>query len=151
MNNNELATLRAQLFPGQPGEPVPEVDPEDIKAVGRAYQDAAKDNPGLRGLDLRVLERVCKPGADIHAVYYRQASLDLLRLLSSPSQQKLSEVAQQQFSEFQARITALMTDGAFRDAAFRAIAKVPMKWPGVGIVRQDPHFLEEFLKLCNEP
>ena len=126
---------------------MPEVDPDDVKAVWREYQDTAKDNPGVKfGIDLRVLEHVCKPGADVRAVYYRQAALDLLRLLSQ--QKPFSEMAGQ---EFKAKITALMTDGAFRDAAFRAMAKVPMEWMEVGVVRDSPPYdFEEFLRLCEQ-
>jgi hypothetical protein len=41
--------------------------------------------------------------------------------------------------------------GAQDDAVFRAVAKVPAEWMGVGIVRQGPPFdVNEFLRLCGE-
>jgi len=78
MNNSDSPSLR-----GKPGEPVPEVDPEDLKTVWQLYDEMAKSNPGERfSIELSVLEEVCKPGADVQAVWYRQAAIDLLRLLS---------------------------------------------------------------------
>jgi hypothetical protein len=141
----------SRLF-GVPGEAVPEVDPEDMKAVWREYEDAKKDcPPGQRcvGITMRVLEPLCKPGADMRAVCYRQTQLDLLRLLSE--HKLFSEVAevQDQMSEFHSKITALMTDGSFSDGAFRAMAKVPMEWMQVGVVRDGlPYDFAEFLRLC---
>jgi hypothetical protein len=42
-----------------------------------------------------------------------------------------------------------MPNGEFTDAALHAIAKVPMEWMGVGVVRQGPPYdWEKFLQLC---
>ena len=68
--------------------------------------------------------------------------LGLLRLLS---QQKGPD----EFKEFQETIAALMKDGEFADAAFGAIAKVPMEWMEPGVIREGPPYdFNQFLKLC---
>jgi hypothetical protein len=125
-----------RLLGGKPGEPVPEVDHEDAKAVWQQYQDAG---PNV-AITCRVLALFCSPGADVPAVGYRCGQLDLLRLLS---QQQGAP------SELTEKIAPLMKDGAFSDAAFRAIAKVPMEWMEPGVIREGPPYdFDQFLKLC---
>jgi hypothetical protein len=79
------------------------------------------------------MKQVCKPGADIEAVSYR-ASFTWL----------ISRIAPEHLARF-------TREGQPDDAVFRAAAKVPAEWMGVGIVRQGPPFdLDEFLRLCGE-
>lgn len=121
-------------FGGKPGEPVPAVDPEDVKTVWRIGRDAQANHPGQTvavGVDL--MKHGCKPGADIEAVSYRSSLLSLI-----------NQIAPEQLVRF-------TREGQPDDAVFRAVAKVPAEWMGVGIVRQSPPFdLNEFLRLCGE-
>ena len=71
--------------------------------------------------------RVCRPKADISAVWYRAAMLNL------PSAAAL-------FSRW-------VHDGKFDDAALKVAARFPMKKLHVGVVHQGlPFEVEEFVK-----
>jgi hypothetical protein len=137
--DNELEPDRQAAFGGKPGEPVPEVDPDDIKAVRREYQDMQKRHPGdCVAITMRVLGTVCRPGADMQAVCYRQTQLSMIEILAD----KLKVIPAE-------TMAALRTNGDFNDAAFRAMAKVPMQWAEVGVVRAGlPFDFDEFLRLC---
>jgi hypothetical protein len=119
-------------FGGNPGEPVPEVDPENVKIVWSIQSEAEARHPGQAvATGAELLKRACKAGADIEAVSYRASQLFLLRMIA-PEQWAL-----------------LTSSGQPTDAVFTAAAKVPMEWMGVGIVRQGPPFnFDEFLQLC---
>lgn len=121
-------------FGGEPGEPVPAVDPEDVKTVWKIGRDAQANHPGQKvavGVDL--MKHRCKPGADIVAVSYRSSLLWLI-----------NQIAPEQLARF-------TREGQPDDAVFRAVAKVPAEWMGVGIVRHSPPFdLNEFLRLCGQ-
>lgn len=59
-------------FGGKPGEPVPAVDPEDVKTVWQIGREAQGNHAGEHvaiGVDL--MKHACKPGADIEAISYR--------------------------------------------------------------------------------
>jgi hypothetical protein len=122
-------------FGGKPGEPVPIVDPEDVKTVWQIGMGAQPNDAGKRvavGIDL--MKRACKPGADVEAVSYRAGLIWLMTQMAP---------------EERARFTR---DGQPNDAVFRAAANVPAEWMGVGIERQGPPFdVQEFLRLCGEP
>ncbi|MGA8300258.1 MAG: hypothetical protein WB817_12290 [Terriglobales bacterium] len=112
---------------------MPEVDPEDLKVLWLKQQELQARHPGQQmaiGMDL--VQRICKPGADIPAIGYRVSMLWLL-----------SQIAPVQFATF-------MRDGQLIDTAFRAAATVPVKWVGEGITDQSPFDVGEFLRLCSE-
>jgi hypothetical protein len=121
-------------FGGKPGEPVPAVDPEDVKTVWQIGRDVEVNHPGKDvAVGVNVMKQVCKPGADIEAVSYRAGFAWLI-----------SQIAPEHLARF-------TREGQLDDAVFRAAAKVPAEWMGVGIVRQGPPFdLNEFLRLCGE-
>jgi hypothetical protein len=51
---------------------VPKVDPDDLKAAWKIYCDEQDGVNGAQSaISIRILERVCKPGADVEAVAYR--------------------------------------------------------------------------------
>lgn len=119
---------------GKPGEPVPEVDPDDLKSLWELQRSRGAMSPGQEhaiGFDL--IKHSCKPGADVQAVCYRLSFLWIM-----------TRIASEQFAAF-------TRDGQPVDAAFRAAAKVPAESMGVGIVREGPPFNpDEFMRLCNE-
>jgi hypothetical protein len=124
-------------FGGEPGTPVPEVDAEDVKAVRRQYLEIEQDHPGRQvAIGMELLKNVCKPGANIEAVYYRHAQLHVLKIIAEQNViPKLS-------------LDTITTNGDFKDSAFEAISKVPMQWMGDVPMQGLPFDLERFLQLC---
>jgi hypothetical protein len=123
---------QADFFAGAPGEPVPEVDPEDVRAVwklgvGRGMESGHPG--GQRAIGVEVCRAACKPGADISAVCYRGMMLGLI-----------TRHAQDQLAPW-------INQGEMGDAIFRAIAQVPMEWIGVGVTRHGlPFDFEDFMR-----
>ena len=119
-------------FGGQPGEPVPEVDPEDMKTIWNIGREVQARNPGQQvAIGVDVYRSVCKPGADVIAASYRASLLGLMKLFAP------------------ALFAEITIDGVPTDSAFQAAAKVPMEWMGVGIVRQGPPFdVDALMQLC---
>jgi hypothetical protein len=119
-------------FGGKPGEPVPAVDPENLKTVWQIGQDTLAGHQGVAiGADL--MKQLCKPGADIAAVSYRASLIWMVTQIAPEDMQRFTR------------------DGQPDDAVFRAAAMVPAEWMGVGVVRQGPPLdVTEFLRLCSE-
>lgn len=70
-------------FGGKPGEPVPTVDPEDVKTVWQIMKDADARHPGKNvavGIDL--MRRACRPGTNIESVSYRAGFLWMMSYLA---------------------------------------------------------------------
>src|ERR1700690_2756442 len=126
--------VKPPVFGGMQGEPVPQVDPEDLKILWRAQQELQARHPGGQvAVGSELLQQICKPGADIQALGYRASLMWLL-----------TQIAPEQFIPF-------VKDGQPIDAAFRAAANIPAEWMEPGIVRQGPPFdVNEFLRLCHE-
>lgn len=122
-------------FGGNPGEPVPEADPDDVKTMWEMGRDVQAAHPGEHvAIGSEVFRAVCKPGANIVATGYRASFISLMDHFPPPQWAELTK------------------EGRPSEAVFRAIATVPMEWVGVGIVREGPPFdFEKFLRLCNEP
>jgi hypothetical protein len=119
-------------FGGKPGEPVPEVDPEDLMVVWQISRDAQASRPGF-ALGIEGLKLACKPGADVQAIAYRGMMMGMM-----------SRIVAEQLAPF-------MREGQPNDSVFRAAAKIPVEWMGVGITRHGPPFdVNEFLRLCGE-
>ena len=121
-------------FGGQPGETVPEVDPDDLKATWELHQKVQAGHPGEQvGIDAGLAQSICKPGADIHSVWYRSSMIWIM-----------TQIAPEQIAPF-------LNNGQPTDAVFRAAAKVRLEWMGVKIEREGPPFdVNEFLNLCAE-
>lgn len=121
-------------FGGKPGEPVPAVDPADVKTVWHIGREAQINHAGENGaVGVDIMRHACTPGADIEAVFYRAGLVWLI-------------------TQFAAEDVARFTrEGQLDDAVFRAAAKIPTEWMGAGIVQQGPPFdVNEFLRLCGE-
>ena len=125
---------------GPIGESVPEVDAEDIKAVSLLYEELKKQHPGeCWGVGRGILERVCKPGADIRAICYRYMYVSILTVIAAQAQSPEPEMA-----AFQEKVSAVVKDGELINIALDAAAKIPMTWETKGL----PFDFDEFLKLC---
>ena len=114
------------------------VDPGDLKAV-RAFSREVQAATGGQGsmVESGLYRRVCSPGADIEAVWYRASMLGLLEMLPQMSPQMFPE----------SPLTPWMHDGELDDAVLQVAATFPMKRMGVGVVQDGlPFDVEEFVK-----
>lgn len=135
-------------FGGEPGTPVPVVDVDDVKTIAQMLRELEREHPGRQfGVDLEAIKHICKPGADVHAVYYRLTPLSLLKFISETKMD--NPEVQAQISQLQSKIAPLIQGGEFTDAAFRATARIPMEWMGPGVAKEGlPFDFDEFLRLC---
>jgi hypothetical protein len=131
-DTEERERIREMFGLGRAGEPVPQVDPEDIKAVWKLDQEVKKDHPGLKvAIGVEIFERACKHGANVRAVTYRTQHIGMLQLI-------LPDL-----------MDPLLQDKP--EAVFRAAAEIPIEWMGVGIVRDGlPFDLEDFVRRVRE-
>ena len=59
---NRFHVAEAPLFGGKPGEPVPQVDPEDLKNVWQLYDEVKKRHPGEQfAIDQLVINKPASP------------------------------------------------------------------------------------------
>ena len=112
-------------FGGKPGEPVPEVDPEDLKEVWKMTRDHRQT-----GFGAATEAQSDKSPAIQQEIGYRAS------LLSA-----MPQLAPDEFARF-------TKDGELQDCVFRAAAKVRMEWMGEGPRPHLPFDVREFLKLC---
>ena len=102
---------------GTPGEPVPIVAAKDIRAVWKLGQDVTSRAGGRsRGAAIgsELMERVCSPGADVRAVWFRCARFQMLDM-------RLGNLLSGWLSR------------PLREIAFAIFARVEMKWWEVGV------------------
>lgn len=128
----EQERIRKMFGIGRAGEPVPQVDPEDVKAVWEIGQESVKENPqGNVAIGLEIFRRACKPGANVPAVTYRTQQIGMLQLIRPDVVDPLLQ--------------------AKPEAVFRAAAEIPMEWLGVGIVRHGlPFDPDDFVRRVRE-
>lgn len=122
-----------ELTGRKPGEPVPEVDPNDIKTTWKLYRETAARNPGKQfAIGMGAIEHVCKPGADSVAVHHRLAMLQIfVDWLREP-------------------LAPWIKDGELDDVLFRAAAQTPMKWMEFGVEQKGATDAEDFLRRVHE-
>jgi hypothetical protein len=114
-------------FAGRAGEAVPQVEPDDIKAVWTIFQEVAR-TPGERvavGADF--VKASCRPGADVAAVAYRSGMLHAL-VKHAPE------------------LAPWIANGEPADALFRAAAQTRMEWIGEELRHGWPFDWDEFLR-----
>src|SRR3954468_11786424 len=100
-------------FGGRPGEPVPGVDPKDLKSFWHMTRDFQARRTGQHvALGFEAMKAVCKPGANAQAVWYRSSMICVL-----------NQFAQDQLSSW-------VKDGEMSDVVFRTMATIPMEWIG---------------------
>jgi hypothetical protein len=136
--HDEQVKVFSEMY-GPPGESVPEVDADDLKAVWRVSEEIQRDHPGEHvAIDTESLRRFCKPAANMNAVCYRSRYLNVFRFVAG-----MPRSSEQEIAEGQKKVAAVLKDGV-TDAVVNAIAKVPMKWDMHGL----PLDVDEFLKRC---
>jgi hypothetical protein len=123
---------QAPRFGGEAGESVPEVDPDDLKAIWQIGEELQANHSGVKAVGVEVMKQACKPGANIEATWYRSSIVWML-----------THVAQQQ-------LTPWLRDGKVDDAVFRVMASIPMEWVGSEVKQSLPFNVEEFLRRLNE-
>jgi hypothetical protein len=124
--------------------PIPPVDPADLKSVWAMQEKLKADfdeptpnrapNQGF-GISLNYYKRVCSPGANVGAVWYRLSILEMLRHIS----------------EITGTSLPWPREGKPGDAVFKALATVPMTGLPAGVVRTVPPFdPDELIRLIQK-
>ncbi len=110
---------------GKPGDPVPVVDPADMKAMMEFGEDLKKRHRDKAfGVGMGLLQQVCSPGADVRAVSYRISLLAMLEMM----------------------LEATYPGGHFSDDALKVAAEMELTWMPVGVPQKGMGFnVEEFL------
>lgn len=99
-------------FIGKPGEPVPVVEPADLKRLWAYAQELRARYPsGGMATGIDVLKHMCSPGADIRAVSYRSTMLSMLALM----------------------LESAWPGGQPSEAAFEVAAQMELTWMDVGV------------------
>jgi hypothetical protein len=113
------------------GDEVAAVDPADLRAVWNLMRNVQARNatPGqCTSISVGGYERVCSPGADVTAVWFRAAMLGMLQMTGD-------------------LLTPWTHDGDFDGAVFSVAASLPMKKMPVGVPQQGlPFDVQEFVK-----
>ena len=116
------------------GDFVAAVDPADLKNVWAMFrnsqaQDLERGDGGTTTIDVRGYQRVCSPGANAMAVWYRASMLGMLNMFS------------------EAPLKSWTHDGDFDDAVFQVAATFPMNKMRTSVVYDEPPFdVEGFVK-----
>ena len=121
---------------GKPGEPVAEVDPDDLKTFWqeiRYFQarDQARDPSQHVSFGIEA-KAIAKPVANFEEVWYRSMMLRIL-----------TEEAQEQFAPW-------IKDEEVSDVVFRTMATIPMEWIGNTEREGLPFDVEEFFRRLRE-
>ena len=120
-----------EMYSGKAGEPVPEVDPGDLKAVWELAREVKERHPeGGVAIGVDIYEQRCKPAANIPAVTYRASMLGMLCNVAPVAMNPL----------IQDRL----------DAVLRTAAQVPMEWIGQGVRKGWPFDPDDFVRRVRE-
>src|SRR5262245_49619779 len=124
---------------GKPGDPVPQVNPEDLKVIWRLYEDVKVDRPEEQvGIGWRLILASCRPGVDAKSVWYRTMALQsLMQVQKQAAEHELSLRDLISFKERPEAQTIKSAESAdwkveLNEAVFRVIAEMPMQWGGSG-------------------
>jgi hypothetical protein len=112
---------------GNPGEPVPTVDPADIKAAWELQRQVEARNPGKLVAIAGSVHGYCSEGADLQAVGYCAAFLGGM-------------------VPYVPEVALRIKDGKPDDVLCRAIAEIPMEWIGGGVRTGWPFDEEDFMR-----
>src|SRR5579862_3654166 len=121
---------------GNPGEPVAEVDPDDLKTFWQETRNLQARHPGQNvSMGLHVMKAIFKPGANLPALWYRSVMIHVLNRC------------------MQERLAPWVKDEDLSDAVVRTMATIPMEWIGHTDHAGLPFDVEEFfhrLRGCGE-
>ena len=121
--------------------PIPAVEPADLKSAWAMSEELKKDLAKVIpnqhvGISFDCCKRVCSPGADVGAVWYRVSMIGLLQMMSK-------EAGEPALSG--------LTDGKPSDAVFKALATLPMTGMNPGVAHDGlPFDPEELVRLIKE-
>jgi hypothetical protein len=108
--------------------PPPAVDPADLLSVWKLSRNVPSSVAGQQtAIDMELYQNVCRPGADVFAVWYRSS---LLGLMAGPMR----------------LLGPWMHGGELDEAAFPVMAVFPMKTPGPGVQEALPLDVAALLK-----
>jgi hypothetical protein len=124
--------------------PIPPVDPADLKNIWAMQEELKRDfekrapnrapNQDL-SVSINYYKRVCSPGANVGALWYRLSILEVLRHVSEATGTSLP----------------WPREGKPGDAVFKALAIVPMTGLAPGVVRKVPPFdPDELIRLIKQ-
>jgi hypothetical protein len=118
-------------FGGKAGEPVPQVDPSDMKALWALGEDTRKKHPeGGIAIGLNLMQAYYRPGANVMAISYRANMIGVLQHIAPDV------------------MDPLMKDKL--DTVLMAASEIPMEWIG-GVVRDGwPFNPDDFVRRVNE-
>ncbi|HET6180510.1 MAG TPA: hypothetical protein VFE61_26555 [Candidatus Sulfotelmatobacter sp.] len=118
---------------GEAGEPVPEVDPQDLRAIWLMGNEAQAGHPRSKAAGLEVMKSFCKPGANVEATWYRSTFIWMLTQLAKP------------------QLTPYLIEGnGLADPVFRTMASIPMEWVGPEVRQDLPFDVSDFLDRLSE-
>lgn len=127
------ALTNPPFFGGIPGEPVPQVDPEDLKALRQEMRNLQSRHSGRNvAIGFHLMQAVCKPGANVEALWYRSSMI-----------WALTQFAQVQMAPW-------IKEEEVSDAVFRIMATIPMEWIGTTEREGLPFDVEEFFRQLRE-
>jgi len=107
--------------------PVPSVDMTDLKSAWDICREKWRQARGTVAVGTSLIELACSPGADIRAVTYRCAMLQMLENVRGDL------------------LAPWKQSGQFQEAVFGVAAKIPMNWIGEGL-SQLPFDVDAFLE-----
>ena len=125
------------FFLGTPGEPVVEVEPDELKTMWQRMRELqaryAGEQPGLRAVSIGLQPTATgKLDARSGAIWFRSTMISVLH-----------RVAQEQMAPW-------MKNEQVSDDVFRTIAKIPMEWIGHTPREGLPFDVEEFFRRLRE-
>ena len=115
-------------FGGNPGEPVIEVDPHELKIFWQRARDLrAQQRDGHTSIGFE-LKSISASPENAYAVWYRSSMIWALNMVAKE------------------RLTPWIKDQDVSDALFQVIASIPMEWIGHTDREGLPFDLEEFFR-----
>ena len=119
-------------FGGNPGKPVAEVDPDDLKTFWQEIRNLQARNPGQHVSIGFEPKTISKPGTSAEAVWYRSM---MIRVLDRLAHEQLAPwIKEEEVS----------------DAVFRTMATIPMEWIGLTDREGLPFEVEDFFRRLSE-
>ena len=121
---------------GNPGKPVAEVDPDDLKTFWQQMQEIRDLQAKHAGQHVSIgieAKAISRPVANFEAVWYRSM---MIRLINESEHEQLAP---------------WIKDEEVSDAVFRTMATIPMEWVGHTEREGLPFDVKEFFRRLREP